>query len=369
MSTVIYINGRFLTQSITGVQRVAREFLIALDSLIEYGKLDVEAVVLHPGKSDVLPIDQELKHVRLKPCGRFVGHLWEQVELPFYARGGKLLCLGNTAPIYSLLYKSDRVHVMVHDLSYKYFPKAYSWKFRLFYSIVIPQILKRASKVYTVSKSEYESILTHYPNLIGDDRLSYHQNGGWSNYKPEARPSYSSRKKRILYVGSLTARKNAKGLLEAAIKIVSAHPELEFSFLGSNGASFGDVDLEILEELKSNINFLGQVNDAAVLKGYYESSLALVFPSFYEASPLPPIESMGFGCPVVSSSIKSLKERCGDAAIYCEADDVDDIVRSIEKIIYDEEVWVKYSKLGINKALEYTWEKQVADILKIMEVI
>lgn len=369
MSTVVYINGRFITQSITGVQRVAREFLIALDDLIECHKLDLEAVVLYPKKSKVVPIDHEFKHVKLKPCGQFVGHFWEQVELPFYALGGKLLCLGNTAPIYSLLYKSKNVHVMVHDLSYKYFPKAYSWKFRLFYSFIIPQILKRASKVYTVSKSEYQSILTHYPNLIGGDRLSYHQNGGWTNYKIEDFPNYSDRKKRIIYVGSLTARKNANGVLGAAVKIVTAHPDLNFSFIGSNGASFGNVDLKILEGLKGKINFLGQINDSALLKNYYESSLALVFPSFYEASPLPPIESMGFGCPVISSSIKSLKERCGDAAIYCEADDVDDIVRSIERTIYNEEVWAKYSKLGINKALEYTWEKQVVGILRIMEVI
>jgi glycosyltransferase involved in cell wall biosynthesis len=366
MKEKLYINGRFLVQSITGVQRVAREFIVALDMLLERIGSDEKITIYYPAKEKVVAIEYDFKCLVFEPVGSLSGHLWEQLELPKYLGGGKLLCLGNTAPVFSLLSRSTKVVTMVHDLSYKYFPDAYSWKFRLFYSFTIPLVLKYSEKVFTVSKSEFESILHNYPNLINDTRLSYHQNGGWGKYQRADVPEYGSRLKRLLYVGSLTDRKNAGGLIRAAIDFVLKYPDFEFYFIGANGPSFGGVKIDIDDDVKDRVKFLGQVDDSEVLKSYYKSSLALVFPSFYEASPLPPIEAMGLGCPVVSSNIKSLRERCGEAAVYCDPNNVTSIVDSIEKLVTNVSLWTEYSDRGIQKAMEYTWDKQVESIMELI---
>ena len=93
------INGRFLSQRITGVQRYAWEMLNALDRLLE-GKTDVRVTVWTPR----LPIEKPAwRNLRIKSAGWLRGNLWEQIELPILSRGCLLFCPGNTGPLLSLL--------------------------------------------------------------------------------------------------------------------------------------------------------------------------------------------------------------------------------------------------------------------------
>ncbi|HWI55369.1 MAG TPA: glycosyltransferase family 1 protein, partial [Desulfobacteria bacterium] len=124
LSQKIYINGRFLTQSITGVQRYAHEVVKALDSMIDSGEIDkshYQLQILAPGKG--IKYDLGLKHIHLQQIGKPTGHLWEQTVLPAGSRDGLLFCPGNTAPAISLL-SGQKTVVTVHDLSYLYFPDA-----------------------------------------------------------------------------------------------------------------------------------------------------------------------------------------------------------------------------------------------------
>lgn len=78
----IYVNGRFLTQDITGVQRYAHELVKAIDRLIDRGLInkDYSFYLLHPKNCKH---NLSLKHVKTKQVGLFQGHFWEQFELPF----------------------------------------------------------------------------------------------------------------------------------------------------------------------------------------------------------------------------------------------------------------------------------------------
>jgi hypothetical protein len=97
----IYINGRFLQQPVTGVQRYARELLKAWDALLESGEIDrrsVEFNVLAPRGPIAAP---KLRHISLRQVGRLSGHFWDQLELPFQARDGLLFSPGNVHPLLS----------------------------------------------------------------------------------------------------------------------------------------------------------------------------------------------------------------------------------------------------------------------------
>ena len=97
------INGRFLTQSVTGVQRYAREILSALDGHLAAGHplardLDVE-LVMPPGSKA-----PQLQAIKARVAGSSTGHAWEQAVLPRYVRGG-LISLCNTAGITRLAHR------------------------------------------------------------------------------------------------------------------------------------------------------------------------------------------------------------------------------------------------------------------------
>ena len=140
------INGRFLTQPLSGVQRYAREIVSALDDVISEGSplarnLDLQLVF--PSSATDVP---RLRKIRLQPAGRIAGHLWEQFVLPARLRGG-LLSLGNTGTL-----TATRHIVCIHDANTRAFPTSYAPAFRLLYRTLIPSLGRTAKMVATVSR-------------------------------------------------------------------------------------------------------------------------------------------------------------------------------------------------------------------------
>ncbi|WP_241472174.1 glycosyltransferase family 4 protein [Mycolicibacterium neoaurum] len=371
------INGRFLLQDVTGVQRVATEFVRALDEMLSAGTAPLLEVTLWlPARGEV-KTELDLKVIRIRRVGRLSGHAWEQVELPFFSRKSVLLCLGNTAPLIRLIWNQSDTYTMIHDMSHKYFPTAYSRSFRLIYNVLIPVVIARSAHIITVSMSERDAILRHYPRIASSRRVTAVQNGGGEagvgasvSATPTSLcpgdhhvPALDLRTSTCLYVGSLTARKNRDGLIAAAKQLADSH-KVKFVFVGSTPVIFeGTYDHE---KNADGLVFAGQVNDPEIVERFYREARVFVFPSFYEASPLPPIEAMSFGVPVVCSDIPSLRERCGDAAIYCDPHDVLSIVGAVSKLLSDERAWREMQTKGLSRAAQFVWQNQVRQVLAVM---
>lgn len=362
----VVINGRFLLQDITGVQRVEREVLVALDKIACEGLIEPPEVLIP--RSGYLISMPDLEAITVKRVGILSGHLWEQLELPFFSKGSVLWSLGNTAPIMSMIFPKTTVLTMVHDLSYKYFPSAYSWKFRLLYSILIPQILRLSDVIVTVSNSEKESIIKHYPYLKAERKIYSAQNGGIPDNEAEkivcaSLPDFHGRDYGI-YVGSLSKRKNAYGVIRSAISFLTSYPESKFIVIGGSSDVFDSIEVDIPEEIRARLEFWGQVNDPQAIYNAFKYAKFLLFPSFYEASPLPPVEAMTFGCPVISSDIPSLAERCGDAAIYCDPNSLDSISHAISLLMDSPQLWNDLSEKGRSQVSIYSWRRQTVSLLE-----
>src|SRR5690606_9605975 len=110
---------------------------------------------------------------------------------------------------------------------------------------------------------------------------------------------------------------------------------------------------------KDYLIFLGHINDSNDLAKAYSEASVLIFPSFYEASPLPPIEALTYGSEVVASNIHSLRERCWDAALYCDPNELSSIYSSVVSLLDDDVLLKKHVDAGHSRAREYTWAKQV----------
>ena len=148
----LVINGRFLSQRMTGVQRVAREFVLALDRRMSAGLYPGLRVRLVAPQDAAFDAD-DLQAIAVQRVGGGRGHLWEQFALPYYVGGAALLCLGNSAPIVSLLGRQP-VAVMVHDLAYRLFPGDYSLPYRLLHRAIDLVLIRRARPLVTVSAAE-----------------------------------------------------------------------------------------------------------------------------------------------------------------------------------------------------------------------
>lgn len=363
----VCINGRFLTQPIGGVQRYGIELVRGFNRLLASGGINKEQVefeLLVPPRPAARQLN--LSHIATRVVGKMSGHVWEQWELPRFVDGHALLCLCNAAPIASLAGRTSTV-VTIHDLAHRYFPQAYSRSYRLLYGILTPLIMRFATRMITVSASERASIVKHFPHA--ECRLTAIQNG--TSAVPDVSTQDDSGPQKqpvplVLYVGALNRRKNLQGVIDAFRKVKSQFSDVRLGIAGSAGAAFSEAGFTVPPEIIRDVDFFGQIDDFETLCKLYLRSRCLVFPSFFESSGLPPIEAMSCGCPVVASDIPSLRERCGDAALYCNPADPDDIADRILMFLKGETVYEDFRRRGREWARRYSWDECARDTFAIV---
>jgi glycosyltransferase involved in cell wall biosynthesis len=335
---VIYVNGRFLTQPLSGVQRFATEITTALR------RLRGETVVtLAPPGARV-----DVGAVRL--VGRRRGHVWEQLELPRHAAGGVLVNLGNTAPL-----RASPQVVVVHDGGVFATPEAYSWKFRLFYRLLQRALVRSGAAVVAVSEFARAEICRHLGAEPG--RVAVIGEGADHMHRIVADPAILARAglvpgQFVLVVGNLAAHKNlaALGVLARALAdrgmtlaVAGGLPAAAFRAQG-NGA------------LPQPARYLGRIDDKE-LKALYETAACFVFPSRYEGFGLPAVEAMACGCLVVAADIPALRETCGEAAIYCDPASPQDIARTVCRVLDEPALAARARSAAPARLAEHTWDR------------
>jgi glycosyltransferase involved in cell wall biosynthesis len=120
---------------------------------------------------------------------------------------------------------------------------------------------------------------------------------------------------------------------------------------GINTKVFSGIDIEKNERVR----YLGRTSDEE-LKALYQGAFCFAFPSLYEGFGLPPVEAMSCGCPVVAADTSSIPEVCGDAALYCDPDDVDDIADKINSLVKNQSLRRRLIAKGKERAALYAWD-------------
>ncbi len=99
----------------------------------------------------------------------------------------------------------------------------------------------------------------------------------------------------------------------------------------------------------------------------YHSASLLAYCSLYEGFGIPILDAFYCGLPVVTSDVSSMPEVGGNAALYIDPTDVDDIKGKIKDVYRDEDLRETMIKKGFEQVKKFTWEKtahQTVDIYK-----
>ncbi len=351
------INGRFLTQSVTGVQRYGFEVLQALDRLVASGHrlsrdLDLE-VIVPPSAIDPPKLDA----IRVRRFGAAKGHVWEQAMLPFAVRGG-LISFCNTGPL------AVRKHIVcVHDLNTRLVPHSYSRNFRALYRLLIPAIGKTAERISTVST--YSARQIHRFGVTEPRKTVVIGNGhehvlGWVPVHSE-KTRAAAGPTTIVAIGAGAPHKNIGLLLGMADRLAKA---------GFTLALVGTKDLKIFgaapaASADGNVHVLGRLTESeiAALLG---DSLCLAFPSIVEGFGLPPIEAMALGCPTVVSNRSCLPEVCGDASLYAAPTKPDEWFDRFSQLRDDPGLRYRLIERGRERVKLFSWAKSAELYLEAM---
>ena len=176
----------------------------------------------------------------------------------------------------------------------------------------------------------------------------------------EIKEKYGINKNYILYIGNAKPHKNLSRLLSSWQLINEKIKKDYILVLAGVGQKFCYKDENTLI-----IPFVSE-EELAVL---YTGATVFVFPSIYEGFGLPPLEAMACGCPVISSNTSSMPEVLGDACLYFNPYDVNQISKTILENLHSETLREKLQKEGFEKVKSYSLEKMVNSLIKIFESV
>jgi len=344
-----YLNGKYIAQRTTGVQRVAAQLVSALDA-----RVSGRWVLLCPAGAR-LP-----KLRRIEP--RFVGPagvplmLWEQCLLPWAARDGVLLNLAGAAPALA-----RRQVCMLHDAAVFDYPEAYTRRFSAWYRWLFRRLARHALALLTVSDFSRKRLAMHLH--VDASRFARVPNGADHLDAIEADDTvldlHGLRGQRfLLAVGSDNPTKNHAALLAAFARLTD-EPDLRLAMVGGGHSA---VFARHVRDEQSQVVRVGELGDAQ-LKALYTNALALVFPSLYEGFGLPTLEAMASGCPVAAARAASLPEVCGDAALYFDPLDPDDIAASLRRLCGDADLRARLRAAGALRVAAYPWSASATALL------
>lgn len=351
----IVINGRFLTQRMVGVQRFAIEVIKVIDGLIEsgeYAALKGCVEILAPRAARDFP----LRHIPVRRCGIGGSYFWEQLVLPFYANGSLLLNFCSLGPVVT----RDQI-VVIHDATPKARPQNFTPLFCFLYNFLIPRLCRRARAIGTVSEFSRSELGKWYGADTSKIKVCYVGADHISRIAPDhsiiERLGLKGRKF-FLGVGAGN-NKNAETVIAAM-----QEAGLDDTLLMITGYRSAKVNGQEVKIDSDNLRPTGYVTDEE-LRSLMEHALALVSPSRYEGFGLPPVEGMVVGCPAIVSNTPAMVEICGDAALHCDADDVDGLARLLRTVHDDPAKRAELIAAGRARAARYTWNATARILLEL----
>lgn len=283
---------------------------------------------------------------------------------------------------YLPFFSPKKSFISILDVSYLKFPE-------LFKKSDLNQLTKwtrysakKAKGIFTISQASKGDIINEYG--VPKKRVVVTYPGIKevlsSKYKvlsmSELEKKYGIKGQYILFVGTLQPRKNIIRLIQAFAensKLTcprrgkTQNSKLQLVIIGKRGWQYEEI-LEAPEKygIKDKVVFLENITNEE-LQTFYKNATCFVLPSLYEGFGLPILEAMQYGCPVITSNVSSLPEVGGDAALYVDPLDANDIKEKLELMINDEGLRIKLAKKGYEQAKKFSWEKTARETLSVLE--
>lgn len=260
--------------------------------------------------------------------------------------------------------------IVIHDAMTKINKSFYSTSYRNYIEFFIPKAIKRSAAIVTVSESAKLDLIKYYNiapekihpiHLWTDDRFCVREIRGVE--KESLQKKYNLPSKYILYVGAIDNRKNVAGIIQISDLLESKGIDIKFVLVGRPGFGFEKLQSEI-DSRKNRIIYLNNADESSIPYLYNLATLFL-FPSHYEGFGIPPLEAMKSGLPVLAANNSSLPEVVGNGGLLSDANDFEDFVKNIIRLLNDEKFYVDMKKKALMQSKKFTPEILVPQLIKV----
>jgi glycosyltransferase involved in cell wall biosynthesis len=271
----------------------------------------------------------------------------------------------------SLKTKVKQVNV-IHDINFEHNPQDVPSAIRKYLCKYFPKFAKKAHHIITVSDYSKQDICKSY--TIPKEKVTAILNAASTVFKPvdeqqrsAIQTNYSNGKPYFLFVGALHPRKNLSRLVPAFEQFKKQNPNDEHQLLIVGEALFSNSfdAITISEELKHNIHFTGHLS-LEELSLVMASASVFTFVPYFEGFGIPMVEAMQSGTPVLAGNLTSLPEVGGDAVLYCDPMNIEDIAAKLSLIANNEQLKAELTKKGLERSLLFSWDKSAEKVWELL---
>ena len=251
------------------------------------------------------------------------------------------------------------VYDMIHDLFPEEHPNAKQW------IAAKRAAVDRADHVICISENTRQDLVRLYG--VDPARTSVVHLGHSLTLERDAeKVDGAGRRPSLLYVGYRAAHKNFTTLLQA----YSSSPILrEFELVAFGGPPLLRDEQEEIRRLGIADRVRFESGSDRELAARYQAATAFIYPSKYEGFGLPPLEAMSYGCPVVCSNAGAIPEVVGDAGVYFDPDNPEELRTTLERVATTETLQADLRTRGYARIAEFSWDKCAAETAQIYREI
>lgn len=267
---------------------------------------------------------------------------------------------------YGIHRTSIRTAVTVHDTIFMRYPHLYSPTYRWLFACKVRYACTHADLIIAISEQTKQDLIHYFHADAQKIRVVYQ---GCSNLyrKPvtdaqvaQVRSQYNLPERYMLYVGALEERKNLHRLIEA---VVTAKIEVPLVLVGAMSA-YGEQLCRLAEKAGVHMQICSDVPQAD-LPAFYKGAELFVYPSLYEGFGIPVLEAMCIGTPVVTSTGSCFAETGGDAALYADPLQPEQIGAQLVRVLSDADLRNRMITKGQAQAERFTDEKVASSLIQI----
>ena len=253
----------------------------------------------------------------------------------------------------------------VHDLTFVHHPELCTPDTRDWYPALITKAIERGAWLHAVSgfvRDELVEFMGAHP-----DRVVVVPNA--TDPLPDADASdgrvLAGAERFVLALGTVEPRKNLPRLIAAWDRVADTDHDLHLVIAGAPGWGSAALDAAVVTARHGDrVHVLGWV-DAPGRSALLRAAEVLAYPSLYEGFGIPPLEAMSVGTPVLAGRVGALVETCGDAAVFVDPGDTDDIAAGLVRLTTDDAERARVTAAGHVRVGEFSWDRTTDGIVDL----
>lgn len=230
----------------------------------------------------------------------------------------------------------------------------------LVFKVLVRRVIRSSDQLITISNFVRQQVVSGYGASPGQVTTTYL--AGESPSTKSAPIDKLKGEKFLLYVGNAFPYKNLEALVDAFA--IANLPNYKLVLAGKPDFFYGELAEYVVNRNIKNVHFAGFVSDDE-LSWLYMNAKLYIFPSLSEGFGLPGLEAMSYGLPVASSSATCLPEVYGEAAVYFDPSDPNEMAEVIQKTLKDSKLLGRLEKAGRKRTAEFSWERTAKQTLEV----